>query len=125
MNYPTKELLYVRANNNVPRGRVSSTARRGSKWWDQAAVGDVLQMRNTEDKEPLGRAVVVAKELVTLADVLENADHNHVAFTDFRVLQKKVDAGVVLAEALGRAYGADMLPSEPFTILHILPLNGD
>lgn len=110
-----KDLLYLRQNNNVPRNRVTSTARKGSKWFDGTSIGDVVMMRNTEDHEPLGKAAIVAKEFIEYQDVIANADHNHVGV-------KGVDNGPALAAALTAAYG-ESAPTEKFTVLHILPLN--
>lgn len=111
-------LEYVAANKFIPDGRVSSTARRGSKWWNKVRVGDVVDLTITETKAVFGQAVIVAIELLPLLAVLDNADHNHVAFEfpDQNPREKLVDA-------LTRAYGQNLEYDEAFTVLHILPLN--
>lgn len=118
-------LEYIPDNTTIPRGRVSSTARRGQKWWNLVAVGDVVLMANAVSGDPLGKAVIVAKELVTLEAAIENADHNHTAYNEAKLAAagggKDAASKVLLAE-LQAAYG-DLRMDEPFTVLHILPLN--
>lgn len=115
-----EDLLYLADNNDIPAGRVSSTARKGLKWSELVQVGDVVDLRTTEDGEKFGEAAIVAVEVLSLVDVLDNADHNHVAFGS------KVAAGVsarsVLIDELYAAYGPLSL-LDTYTVLHILPLN--
>lgn len=115
------DLLYLRSNYGIPTGRVSSTARRGDKWYNQVDVGDIVNLRTTEDGDKIGEAVIVQKELVTLKDVLDNADHNHVAFSE--EVNKHVGPAMALAGQLQAAYGTDLKLTETFSVLHILPLN--
>lgn len=115
-----QKLYYISENGEVPTGHVSSTARRGDKWFNQVEAGDVVAMTVTETDKEFGEAVIVLTELATYADVLNNADHNHVAFHDYgdgETAAEKLD------RALKAAYGSDIQPGDLFTILHILPLN--
>lgn len=113
------DLEYIQDNLDIPDGMVSSTARRGRKWYDRVDVGDVVNIKCVETGEIVGRAAVVLKELMPYHEVIENADHNHVnkAFP-----ANPEDPGTALAAALERAYGP-LLLDEEFTVLHILPLN--
>lgn len=117
----SKDLLYIKANADVPRGVVSSSARKGMKWYNNTYVGDVLNLKVTETGEVFGRAVVVAREYIRYDDVLDNASSNHVG-----VLAKQrgdnTPARFLLASTLEAAYGKSE-PQNCFTVLHILPLN--
>jgi hypothetical protein len=73
------DMEFILPNTNIPYGRVTSTARRGRKWFDLATAGDRLRFRFTETGEIFGRAAVVKVELVTLAEVFERATENHAA----------------------------------------------
>lgn len=110
------DLFYVAGNAFVPTGVVTSTARRGAKWYNQAQVGDVLNLRITESEDSFGAAVVVAKELVTFADAIENSDHNHVADNP---KYASWDKRTALWTELTSAYGI-CKPDEEFTLLHIV-----
>lgn len=111
-----ENLQYISANSDVPFGRVSSTARKGDKWHDLVEPGDVVNLQVTGG-EVFGQAVIIAKELVQYHDVIENADHNHVAFKG----SKHEDPAVKLESALTACYGHNY-PDDEFTILHIMPL---
>lgn len=117
------QLLYLADNKFVPTYRVTSTARLGQKWNHQVDIGDLVDLTITETNESFGKAVIVGKELLNYNEVLENADHNHVAFSD------KVDgchtAAGVLNDELRAAYGNEFSSSAVFTVLHILRLNED
>lgn len=115
-----EKLMYLGNNSVVPGGRVTSTARKGRKWFDLVKVGDVVDLTVTETGECFGKAAVVCKELVTLRDVLENAHHNHVAYGP-KVTPDGCSARTVLASELYAAYGELNLPDE-YTVLHVLPL---
>lgn len=115
----TEALLYIGANSDVPFGRVSSTARRGDKWFNKVAIGDLVNLQVTETGETFGQAVIVEKELLPLADVLDNADHNHVAFKN---VDKHIASAQALYAALRDCYGSDLNALEPFTVLHIIPI---
>lgn len=114
----TEALLYISANSDVPFGRVSSTARRGDKWFNKVGIGDLVNLQITGG-ETFGQAVIVEKELLPLGVVLENADHNHVAFTR---VDKHSSAAHALYSALRDCYGDDLNALELFTVLHICPI---
>lgn len=119
---PVHDLFYVAGNAFVPTGRVSSTARRGCKWYRDAKVGDAFNLKVTESKESFGIAVLVHKELVTFRDVLVNADHNHTAFNPkYKAVGLPADAA--LFAELRSAYGECSL-GEEFTVLHIIRITG-
>lgn len=113
-------LEYIPANATIPRGRVSSTARRGQKWNNLVAVGDVVLLAGAFNGDVFGKAAVVAKELVSYEVVLENADHNH---SSFNPANAGVPKDLALKAELEAAYGANIPATEMFTVLHILPLN--
>lgn len=116
-------LLYLADNTFVPTYRVTSTARLGQKWNQQVDIGDIVDLKVTETGESFGKAVIVGKELLNYSDVLDNADHNHVAFSD--KVNKHVSASVALDGELRAAYGNGFSSSAVFTVLHILRLNQD
>lgn len=119
-----RNLLYVHGNDFIPPGRVSSTARLGDKWFHQVDVGDCVRTcahppGAPTDLTSIGYALIVAKEFLPLDDVLDNANHNHVAFSS--EVNKHASPRALLEVALFRAYG-DCERSEYFTVLHILPI---
>ena len=116
-----EQLLYLLDNSYIPPGRVSSTARKGSKWFTKVGVGDVVDLVATETGKKFGEAVIVAKEFLDLDAVLDNAGHNHVAFGD--KVNKHTSARHALEGELASAYGPLNL-DDSYTVLHILPLNG-
>ena len=119
----TLDLRYLKDNSYIPLGLVSSTARKGRKWFDRVKVGDRVNLVTTEDERKFGEAVVVAKELTTYEAVLENADHNHVAHEPKEVDPfASLSASTALDEELTSAYG-DIDVDDVFTILHIIPVN--
>lgn len=113
------DLKYLTTNSYVPLGRVASTARKGRKWFDRVTAGDIVNLVAVETGDCFGRAAVVEKELVTLKDVLDNADHNQAAFnpnySGTSTLKVKYELTV--------AYGSGISRDDEFTILHLLPLN--
>lgn len=111
------DMEFILANGNLPFGRITSTARRGRKWFDLATAGDRLRFRFTETGEIFGRAAVVKVELVTLMDVIDRASENHAAEGDG-------DAVSLLQAALVGAYGK-LDVTEPFTMVHFIRLNSD
>lgn len=113
-----QKLYYIPENRFVPTRRVSSTARRGRKWNDLVQVGDEVALTITGTEEVFGRAVVVAKEVMTYDLVLDNAGHNHVAFDPENLL----DNAVALGRALDAAYDK-IKPFETFTVLHLLRIS--
>jgi hypothetical protein len=110
------DMLYLASNSDVPRGIVTSTARKGRKWFDQAKVGDTLGLRVTEGNRRFGEAVVVKTELVTLAQAIARAAENH---TGQRPLPAGYSASDVLQMELAAAYGKDGQNS-PYTMVHFV-----
>lgn len=130
-----RDLLYVQGNTFIPWGVTTSTARLGDKWAKQVDVGELVRLRevsggtpgNPEHTETFGYALVVAKESnLTIVDVLDNADHNHVAFEPpLKPGEHRVDAmqaRLRLWDALRRAYGVGPFhdATTRWTVLHIL-----
>lgn len=64
-------LYYIQQNADVPQRRVTSTARRGVKWFNLVSVGDRIALTVKETDEKFGEAVVVLKEV---AQYVENGD---------------------------------------------------
>lgn len=112
-----KQIEYIEANADVPRQVVTSTARRGPKWFESGLeAGDVIELAITETGKVFSRAVVVEIEMGPLWEVLENAHHNHVGH-----LAPEGHAPYLLLGELTAAYGSVNL-DEPFTVIHILRL---
>lgn len=115
------KLYYVAPNAFVPEGEVSSSARRGRKWFDLVNEGDMLNLCITESDESFGVAVVVAKELLPYRDVIDEAIHNHVASNP---KWEGIPPEHALAVELQAAYGSDIDPREDFTVLHLIRITG-
>lgn len=114
-----QKLYYIEQNREIPHRRVSSTARKGTKWDNLVQVGDEVELVITGTEEAFGRAVIVMKEVMPYSDVLENAQHNHVAFESG--VGRSGAAGALVA-ALEASYGVNDA-DDTFTVLHILPIN--
>lgn len=115
-----KATLQFAAQDEWPRNRVVSTARRGTKY-AHLSPGDVVHLEHVGGETHIGDAVVVVNEQVTLNDVLDNSDHNHAVIA--RGLEKDVYHGSrALRQDLESCYGP-LKPEEPFTILHLLFIN--
>lgn len=110
------KLQYIKANKDIPRGVVTSTARRGTKWYEQVSVGEVVSAVVTETGEEICKAVIVCKERTDFRGVIENAGHNHVGHGYGTQYSRSA-----LMKALTAAYG-DLGDDDVFTVLHILPL---
>lgn len=107
-----KEMLFLTANAvGLSPGSVTSTARKGMKWADQAKVGDVVALMHAENRHVFGRAVISKLESSTFADVVARYRENH----DTRMTPEG------LQEALEGAYGK-MDAQEPFTIVGLVVL---
>lgn len=115
-------LFYIPSNAFVPLGKVTSTARRGRKWFDAVEVGDTVNLCITEVGTSFGLAIVVAKELTTYEDAINEASHNHCAFNPKYDHARFGPQGILAAE-LCAAYG-NVDNDEAFTILHIVVLTG-
>src|SRR5665213_1845019 len=102
-----KDLKFIAANADLPRGMVTSTARRGTKWSTDVKAGDVVNLLVTESGANIGRAAIVAvqvKPLKTVCDECIN-DNNHTL--------QKIPAGApgipaALLADLKAAYGDDL-----------------
>lgn len=116
----THEMLYLAANADIPRGVVTSTARRGRKWFDLCRAGDTLLLKTTESGNLLGRAVVTHCELRPLDEVLARAELNHVGQVPLPPQFKSVSER--LAHDLTSAYGP-MNMSELFTVVSYIVIN--
>lgn len=117
----TKATLQFALDSEFPRNRVWSTARKGDKWNNALAVGDVVHLESVGGDASFGDAAVVAKEYITLDDVLANADHNHTVLT--AGLEHDANRGAAKLRAdLAHCYGP-IAGSDLFTVLHLLPLN--
>jgi hypothetical protein len=119
------QLLYLKANSDIPRRRITSTARKGRKWFDAVAVGDLLDMRTTErapyskEGEPIARGVVIKVELATFSNVIARANENH---TGQRPLPEGKTSSEVLYDELQAAYG-DSVSTDVYTMLHFVVIN--
>lgn len=120
------DLQFIKANATIPHGAIFSTARRGDKWWQQAKIGDVMNCVITESGQHFAQAVVVDKRLDTFGKVVANciADNNH-ALPHDRSKLSDAEASAALERGLKAAYGADLTPTEPFTVLKLVALNTD
>lgn len=118
-----QDLLYIKANAVVPEGVISSTARRGVKWSEQAKAGDVVHLKVLESQVVFGQAAITKVEVMSYSDVIANARSNHVLWkagsTDENVAH-------VLAADLKAAYDPDdknpIKADEPFTVLSLIPI---
>lgn len=117
-----KEILFIAANAHFPRGQLWSTARKGEKWMTEAKPGDVLVLMETESKKILGKATLVKARVDTFNGACAAAatDNNHALMTN-----DPKAASDALAHDLRAAYGPDLKPHEPFTILHLMSHNED
>lgn len=104
------DMQYIASNATLPRGQVFSTARKGDKWYNQANVGDVLDLTDTVSGNKFARAVVVDKQLGTREQALSEAGLN--------------SAGnrTALNEQLIAAYGFGM-PQDIYSIIGLLIIN--
>jgi hypothetical protein len=122
------ELLYIPSNRDIPRGTVTSTARRGDKWFNLASPGDMLDLivegpgnePGLVDRENIGSAVVAKVELVDYGTVLARANENHVGQLVGGANARS--ASELLARALTDAYRQIGL-HEQFTMLHFIRVN--
>lgn len=107
------DLEYLAGNADVPAGVVTSTARKGSKWQSKVKCGDVVNLKITGG-EVFGQATILKVMKTDYADVISNADKNHVLYG------KKVREGgfadVVLAAELNAAYGKNE-PDDEYTVV--------
>jgi hypothetical protein len=74
-----KDLKFIKENAEVPRGGITSTARRGTKWSEEVATGDVVNLLVTESGANFGRAAIIGTKVKTLAEVCADVvtDNNH------------------------------------------------
>lgn len=112
------QMLYLESNSDIPRNVVTSTARKGRKWFDKVKPGDLLELRTTEGGRVLGTAAVVVVERATYLDVLMRADENHTGQRPGLL----ADPRDVLADELTAAYGA-INPTDEFSMVHFVVLN--
>lgn len=120
---------YISANAFIPRGLVSSTARRGSKWFDTLRVGDVVRCMITGTPTTICRAVVTDLALTTFEAVLDSATDNHVAFGrspgDISVTQVRANLDHALRAAYGNALRPDAVFSKVFLLRLTAPVGAD
>jgi len=115
---PIHTMFYIKQNENIPEGMVTSTARKGDKWFDKAKPGDLLELRVYDDGGRwdylIGMGVVTKVERVSHVECLHRAKENHVCQLP---LPEGKRAFEVLEQALLAAYGPSE-PHEPFTMVH-------
>lgn len=122
MTQRTHNLLFVPENDRFPDyGIITSTARRGDKWFKQACVGDALHLL-TEHPEPAGmfsngRAIVLDVQLVSLWEVLKRAHENHVIQGHPTNPQNESTRAEMLLQSVKMAYGVPLSLAENFTLL--------
>jgi len=119
-------LQFVPGNDEFPAsGVLTSTARRGDKWFNKAKPGELLDLmlvKNDENVRRLGQAVVIGVELTSLEAILEDAASNHaIQAADFNLSPS--EKRKLLADALERAYGP-LESTEVFTKLSFMILEG-
>jgi len=102
------DMLFLRVNSNMPFGQITSTARKGRKWFDKVKIGDILTLRYTEDNAEFGGAVVVKVELVSFGELIASEAENHATQT-----------GSDLRKDLLAAYGAEC-ESDEWTMVHFV-----
>lgn len=112
------DMLFLQANSKLPRGEVTSTARKGDKWSKQAKPGDVLDLKVTETGALIGRGAVILVEQQTFASVIRKAYQNHAAH---KLLATEAEREAVKA-SLRAAYG-DAKDEDVYTVVHFLVLN--
>lgn len=104
------EMLFLQRNDDVPTGRVTSTARKGDKW-TKAKPGDFLTLRITETKHCFGEAVVTNTEKITGAEILRRFLENHGG-----------KPPAELRQSLAVAYG-EFRDEDVFTMVHFICTN--
>lgn len=112
------DMLFLQANATLPRGEVTSTARKGDKWYKQASVGDVLTLKVTESDAVIGRAAVIAVEQSTFAAVLRKAYMNYAAKNATTVFDERREVEASLRLAYGESKDDDI-----YSVVHFLLLN--
>lgn len=112
------DMLFLQANSKLPRGEVTSTARKGDKWSKQAKPGDVLDLKVTETGALIGRGAVILVEQQTFASVIRKAYQNHAAH---KMHATEAEREAVKA-SLRAAYG-DAKDEDVYTVVHFLVLN--
>lgn len=112
------DMLFLQANATLPRGEVTSTARKGDKWYKQANVGDVLTLKDTETGTIIGRAAVIAVEQSTYGAVLRKAYMNHAAKGATTVFDERRTVEASLRLAYGESKDDDV-----YSVVHFLLLN--
>jgi hypothetical protein len=116
----THKLRFLESlRGNMPRGQVTSTARKGTKWYERVTTGDLLDLVVTETDKPFGRAVVIGAMVVPLSEVLDKPQANH-SFVDAIVLRQ--NPADHLRKGLEKAYGK-LSERDLFTVLHFLVVN--
>jgi hypothetical protein len=114
------KLRFLARNKSVPRGQITTTARRGVKWYDRAAVGDRLDLIETESGEKFGEAVCVGAQVVPLHEVIAKVQISH-SYPE--MVRSGKNPHLHLRESLVAAYGGDLRDRDLFTVLHFLVLN--
>lgn len=115
------DMLFLQANAKLPRGEVTSTARKGDKWSKQTKPGDVLDLKVTETGALIGRGAVILVEQQTFASVIRKAYQNHAAKATFVTLEAEREA---VKASLRAAYG-DAKDEDVYTVVHFLVLNDE
>lgn len=104
------DMQYLAANSGLPRGELFATARKGDKWYNQANVGDMLNLTDTATGARFARAVVYDKVLGTREQALSEAQRNSARNRE------------TLNDELIAAYGPGM-PDDIYTIVGLLIIN--
>ena len=116
----THKLRFLERNKGtMPRLQITSTARKGTKWYENAQTGDLLDLVVTETDKSFGRAVVIGTMVVPLSEVLAKPQINHAFFDALLLKQNPTDH---LLKALEGAYGK-LNDRDLFTVLHFLVIN--
>lgn len=103
-----KELQFIAANvGGLEPGSLTTTARKGKRWFNEARVGERVMLMQVPDRKVLGSAVITTLTLTNFKDVVARRAENH--------------QGAEVAEALASVYGK-IEDSEPFTIVGLVVL---
>lgn len=116
-----QDLKYLDENQKPTPGVITTTARKGDKWFKLVKAGDVVNIMIAQSSKVIGRAAVVGVALTDYKTVIERAYDNQVT------QRADVKAGALkaedaLAQELKAAYG-EPKDDDVYTVVGLLPLN--
>ena len=116
----THDLLFLGVNKRIPRGKITSTAREGLKWYDRVRVGDLLNLIETETNERFAQAVCIGVHAMPLGQVIAQAPANH-AF-DAAIEDGKSPPALYVRKSIAAAYG-DHDDRDIFSVVQFLVIS--